>query len=97
LNVWHNLFFAAKTLRRKAFILKIKYSLHFLISPDGSENPFVFFLKKTKDCNVQQEVAPKKTCVQKIINVIVEREKFSLGYLFPIIGIECSTFFSENE
>jgi hypothetical protein len=29
-------------------------------SPDGSGNPFAFFFKKGKDCNVQRELAPKK-------------------------------------
>lgn len=29
------------------------------MSPDGSGNPFVSFLNEAKDCNVQQDKAPK--------------------------------------
>jgi hypothetical protein len=52
--------------------------------------------KQKKDCNVQQETAPKKAAVSKNCNVIVKSEKISRGYLFPIIGTECSTFFTDK-
>jgi hypothetical protein len=35
-----------------------------------------------KDCNVQQETAPKKMLFQKNVNVIVKWERISRSYLF---------------
>ena len=49
-----------------------------------------------KDLANSTKKLQKKLLFQKVINVIVKSERISRGYLFPNIGIECSTFFTDK-
>jgi hypothetical protein len=55
-----------------------------------------FSLKNKRLQRTAGTSSKKKLLFQKIVNVIVKSERISRGYLFPIIGTECSTFFTDK-
>jgi hypothetical protein len=62
----------------------------------GVEILLFFAAKKQKIATYSRKQLQKKLLFQKIVNVIVKSERISRGYLFPIIGTECSTFFTDK-